>query len=303
MEPRGGRCGHQPNSRGCSLRPSLAHADMCPQIPDTELDYETRDGLRSCGPGMSPLDFGSGGPTRCGGAAAGCVGSPLMSASTAASSSCISDCSSFSGTCSTSSSSGSWDECAPVTRTDYSVTTSDNVVLRLVRGTCPTSTSKRAHPVLLVPGLASSADATWDITPRYSLFDHLARQGYDVWRVDLRGNGISDAPDSKISEPGWCVDDHLFLDLPPVVKLVLEESGTEQLHWVGECWAGRSVSVSVVAEGGLCYSLPPPFCPDVYASPVHSSHPNVSPQVTLWAACLLQGPSPCRATSPKRSAA
>ncbi len=93
-----------------------------------------------------------------------------------------SDCSSY--TCSSGS---RWDDLAPVVKTEYTCTTSDNVMLHMVRCSCPTSTAKRSHPVLLVPGLASSAEATWDILPRHSLFEHLARQGYDVWRVDLRG--------------------------------------------------------------------------------------------------------------------
>jgi pimeloyl-ACP methyl ester carboxylesterase len=78
----------------------------------------------------------------------------------------------------------------PVEREDHECTTSDGVTLRLVRGACPDAAAAlppREHPIILVPGLASSAAATWDVAPRLSLFEHLARQGYDVWLVDLRG--------------------------------------------------------------------------------------------------------------------
>jgi hypothetical protein len=30
------------------------------------------------------------------------------------------------------------------------------------------------------------------------------------------------------------VDDHLFLDLPALVDVVVRETGVQQLHWIGE---------------------------------------------------------------------
>ena len=77
----------------------------------------------------------------------------------------------------------------PVERTSHSVTTHDGVRLQLTRARCADAMAvrPRAHPAMLVPGLASSWQATWDVTPRLSVVDHLASQGYDVWAVDLRG--------------------------------------------------------------------------------------------------------------------
>lgn len=43
------------------------------------------------------------------------------------------------------------------------------------------------HPVLLVPGLASSGEHTFDLVPEYSLVNALVAHGYDVWVADLRG--------------------------------------------------------------------------------------------------------------------
>ena len=70
-----------------------------------------------------------------------------------------------------------------------SCVTGDGVRLQLVRGTCAAAAAARprAHPVILIPGLASSAEATWDVLPQVSLFNHLVLQGYDVWLLDLRG--------------------------------------------------------------------------------------------------------------------
>lgn len=43
------------------------------------------------------------------------------------------------------------------------------------------------HPVLMVPGLASSGEHTFDLLPEYSLANALVARGYDVWMADLRG--------------------------------------------------------------------------------------------------------------------
>jgi alpha-beta hydrolase superfamily lysophospholipase len=43
------------------------------------------------------------------------------------------------------------------------------------------------HPVLLIPGLASSGEHTFDLLPEYSLVNALVARGYDVWMADLRG--------------------------------------------------------------------------------------------------------------------
>lgn len=223
--------------------------------------------------------------------------------------------SSGASTCSLSSAGCDENASAAIMKTEYEVATPDGIKLVLVRGRALGGAAPpRQHPVLMVPGLASSADASFDPAPGRSLFEHLAKQGYDVWRVDLRGelrykqtvsylhdpirhaslpstpavkgmqaafscrlqargapcschlsawphanssgerppcsvfslaatvavsftplagNGRSDAPNASYAAPGWNVDDHLFVDLPAVMKLILEETGAQQLHWIG----------------------------------------------------------------------
>ena len=53
--------------------------------------------------------------------------------------------------------------------------------------------SDEALPVLLVHGTWSNA-SVWDF-PGRSVMDHLARRGFDVYALDLRGMGDSDKPD------------------------------------------------------------------------------------------------------------
>jgi alpha-beta hydrolase superfamily lysophospholipase len=48
-------------------------------------------------------------------------------------------------------------------------------------------TPRPQHPVLMVPGLASSGEHTFDLLPDYSLVNALVARGYDVWVPDLRG--------------------------------------------------------------------------------------------------------------------
>jgi hypothetical protein len=46
---------------------------------------------------------------------------------------------------------------------------------------------------------------------------------------------------------GWCVDDHLFKDLPALVDMIVRETGSQQLHWIG----GRLTAVwEAEGEGG-----------------------------------------------------
>ena len=54
---------------------------------------------------------------------------------------------------------------------------------------------------------------------------------------------------------GWCVDDHLFKDLPAAVALVLEESGARQLHWVGHSMGGMLATGALSLQGYLARSI------------------------------------------------
>src|SRR5687767_5683513 len=44
--------------------------------------------------------------------------------------------------------------------------------------------------VVLVHGISSN-HLFWDLEPQRSLAQHLQRQGYDVWNLDLRGHGTA----------------------------------------------------------------------------------------------------------------
>ncbi|GBF90704.1 alpha beta hydrolase [Raphidocelis subcapitata] len=141
----------------------------------------------------------------------------------------------------------------PVKKRSYAVRAADGVRLHATRARCAAAAAARprGHPVLLIPGLASSSEATWDITPELSLVDHLARQGFDVWAVDLRGNGKSGAPRMLPLSEGWCVDDHLFQDLPALVDMIVRETGSQQLHWIGHSMGGMLATGAMSLQGAL----------------------------------------------------
>lgn len=100
----------------------------------------------------------------------------------------------------------------------------------------PKPTTRR-HPVLLVHGLGST-HCTWDLEPwGPSLADHLRKQGWMVFTVDLRGRMGSDGPHTGRGFR-WSVDDFLQRDLPAVIGRVRAWSGADRVHWIGHSMGG-----------------------------------------------------------------
>lgn len=110
-------------------------------------------------------------------------------------------------------------------------------------------TPRPQHPVLLVPGLASSGEHTFDLLPDYSLVNALVARGYDVWVADLRGNGHSQKPCLFDRSTWWTVDDHLQHDVPAVLQYVLQATGARQLHWIGHSMGGM-LAVGLLSQQG-----------------------------------------------------
>lgn len=113
---------------------------------------------------------------------------------------------------------------------------------------------RRCHPVVLCPGLASSGVHTFDLHPGVSLAEYLALWGWDVWVVELRGNGSSDrcGPDG-CSE--WCVDHYLTRDLPAVVGAVQRETGAQKVHFIGHSMGGMLLSGALAQQGRLAAAI------------------------------------------------
>ncbi|KXZ48650.1 hypothetical protein GPECTOR_26g553 [Gonium pectorale] len=97
---------------------------------------------------------------------------------------------------------------------------------------------RRRYPVVLCPGLGSSGAYTFDLSPVVSLADYLATRGWDVWTVELRGNGQSDRPRIFVRSRWWTIDDYVTKDLPAVLSYVRRISRADRVHVVGHSMGG-----------------------------------------------------------------
>ncbi|GJP31078.1 hypothetical protein CLOM_g9023 [Closterium sp. NIES-68] len=82
------------------------------------------------------------------------------------------------------------------------VETSDGWRLALWRYLPSDSVPRKAHPVLLLSGIATNA-LGYDISEEVSLARHLAGQGFDTWVLELRGAGLSQSPFSIAGKQGF----------------------------------------------------------------------------------------------------
>jgi len=91
-------------------------------------------------------------------------------------------------------------------------------------------------PVLLCGGYGCNRHFV-DAAEPYSLARFLARGGFDVWMVELRGRGASH-PTRGCARPGaWTFDDLARTDVPAAVAYVAETTG-RRVAWVGHSMGG-----------------------------------------------------------------
>lgn len=85
--------------------------------------------------------------------------------------------------------------------------------------------------MLLCHGIAVNHHAMDFAVPGLSLALNLAGKGFDCFSIDLRGHGGSSR------EPGarrlWTLDDYLREDIPAALAAIREETGRDQVLWVG----------------------------------------------------------------------
>ncbi len=95
-----------------------------------------------------------------------------------------------------------------------------------------------SEPVVLCHGLGANR-FNFDLVEERSLARSLAGRGFDVWSLELRGTGMSSRP-GLFSPFSWAFDfdDHLDLDIPAALELVLRVSGSQKIFWVGHSMGG-----------------------------------------------------------------
>jgi pimeloyl-ACP methyl ester carboxylesterase len=102
----------------------------------------------------------------------------------------------------------------------------------------PGGDTKREHPVILCHGLGANR-FNLALPGTHSLAEHLSRQGYDVFCVELSGFGMS-------TPLGWrhkdrykiVFDDYVDRDGPAAIEYVLAQTGAESVFWAGHSMGG-----------------------------------------------------------------
>src|SRR5262249_50816328 len=111
---------------------------------------------------------------------------------------------------------------------------------RLIRG---------RRPVLIVPGYGMNS-FIFSYHPRgASLEGHLARDGFEVWRVDLRAQGDSKA-DPGVARDDYRLEDLGRIDLRVAIDTALERtrSGANRADVLGASLGGTIVLLHVAFE-------------------------------------------------------
>lgn len=127
------------------------------------------------------------------------------------------------------------------------VVTGGSVPLAMVRKRLASNEGGTRAPVLLVHGFGQNRYA-WHL-PARSLANHLARSGFDVFNLDLRGHGRSRHFGARAPRH---VDDYVTEDLPIALEEVQKLSGQRKVFLVGHSLGGLvSYAAAPRCEGAV----------------------------------------------------
>jgi len=93
--------------------------------------------------------------------------------------------------------------------------------------------------VLMLHGVLSNGRIFYTQTGK-GLAHYLARAGYDVFVLDLRGHGASQPPIDRQTRHGQ--SDAICVDLPAVHAKIRELTNGAELHWLAHSWGGVLMS-------------------------------------------------------------
>jgi len=143
----------------------------------------------------------------------------------------------------------------------YYYTQSDDGITIALRRYQPERLSADKCPIILCHGLSYNL-LFWDLNEQVTLARYLARKGYDVWSLSLRGACPSSQPLNSFIrklthfhlEPkavstllrqvtvlkmiDWSVDDHINFDIPAALDFVTAQTQKKQVHWIGHSMGG-----------------------------------------------------------------
>jgi alpha-beta hydrolase superfamily lysophospholipase len=107
----------------------------------------------------------------------------------------------------------------------------------------------RRHPVILCHGLAANR-VTFDLSAEVSLARRLAGLGFDVYCLELRSHGSSQA--ARLAGPrrwGFSFDDYLGHDVPAAIDEVRALTGAPRVHWIGHSMGGILLYAHLASGG------------------------------------------------------
>ena len=112
---------------------------------------------------------------------------------------------------------------------------------------------KIGKPVILCHGIAGNR-FIFDLDNAPSLAAYLRSQNRDVWVAELRGSGCSGRPGLLLSDYplNWSFDDHLNYDVEAIIRNVINETGTDSVHWVGHSMGGMLIEAYISRKKPSC---------------------------------------------------
>ncbi|SNR94353.1 alpha/beta fold hydrolase [Pseudomonas segetis] len=98
----------------------------------------------------------------------------------------------------------------------------------------------RGAPVILLHGSFSNR-RFWYSPKCIGLGPYLARAGFDVWIVEMRGHGLSPRNQNYVSNR---VSDYARYDLPAITRFVHEQN-PQPVHWLGHSLGGTTIAAAL----------------------------------------------------------
>lgn len=106
----------------------------------------------------------------------------------------------------------------------------------------------RGHPVILCHGISAN-HRMWSSDEEHSVPRFLARRGWDVWNLDLRGVGASERPSLWGKRADYGFDHYVTQDARTAIAEVLRRTGAPRAHWIGHSMGGMIIYAYIATYG------------------------------------------------------
>jgi len=141
---------------------------------------------------------------------------------------------------------------APIVSEELRVASDPGIELHLRNKHIKTDGFTAEHVVLFVHGATFPASSTFDVDlPGGSWLDYVARRGYDVYALDIRGYGGSTRPPAMSqppeANPPFAGVREAARDIGAAVDFILKRRGISRLTLIGWSW-GTTTAATLAAE-------------------------------------------------------